>query len=633
MIQIFLRVKKAQPSSDASNKYGFLTVLNDYEILLESPEDSHAYRVSKSKTLEKASFTKVFPPSCTQLDVFSTICAPLIADSLVNMNDTLLFTLGVSGAGKTYTLFGPSDRPGVAFLALDALFYAIKGREASPQTVEFLRSQLEKCKIVEASKFLRGEAPLDIKVPNTEYYASHFPKIEEKNYQYAIYLSFAEIYNDRIFDLLEKASFFGHRHALSLKKSSTSDKKSIAGIQKVFVSNTTEAYKLIQKVLQLRKSTSTKSNSVSSRSHLIMSIELFKVCTKSNKFESCQIDLVDLAGSERTRSAETSGLLLREGASINRSLLTLGQCLEALRRKHEGKQHIIPFRQSKLTELLFHSGHLSGLAGINMLVNIDPFGSFDENAQVMRYSANAREILPPPLNENSGSQSPSHSLLQKSKNTSSTKALTSHLEQLQQENQQLRMLLADADSEMMNLEYEIRQQMTREMEERVSEVERTFLTKLLEETAQGIEYTDQKLEKMGGWMKKLQDENSEKTETIAQLEQIIEELHEELRSLEEESIKESSATQQNENQHKRSSRKLLYEDKQAIQEAHTINTKRKLWPQSTLIQAPNSDDEENVPSPSPKKKVVSPIKPLSPSRRPPLTSLYSGTTDIDINEL
>ncbi|WBW71647.1 kinesin-6 family microtubule motor protein Klp9 [Schizosaccharomyces osmophilus] len=634
MIQTFLRVKKAplQPE-DASQTYGFVTILNDDDVVLESPEDSHAFRVSKAKTSEKTSFSKVFSPTCSQWDVFVSICAPLLSQSLFHMNDALLFTLGVSGAGKTYTLFGPQDHPGVVYLALDALFYNIRGREASFPVVESIRSKLDKCKVLEGSKYLKHEPSHPIQLPSPDAYASLFPQKLDPSFQYAIYLCFPEIYNDRIFDLLEKASFFGHRHALSLKKSSSSDKKSVAGIQKVYVANPHEAFQLVHKVLQLRKSTSTKANSVSSRSHLVVSIELFRLQPAKNHIESCQLDLVDLAGSERTRSAETSGLLLREGASINKSLLTLGQCLEALRRKHDGRQHIIPFRQSKLTELLFHSGHLSGTARTCMLVNIDPLGSFDENAQVMRYSANAREIIP------TQSSSYTDNFMSPSLNRTATQSKSTHSEaiqvqneQLQRENESLRQLLADADAEMVNLEYEIREQMTREMEERVSQVEQTFLNRMLEETAQGIEYTDQKIEKMGEWVRRLQQGNKEKDECVAHLEHIIEQLQEE------NSIEEKPALQDTSNVHyidnnRRSSRKLHYEDKQAIEEAHSLHTKRKLWPEPTLLQSSETEEEEGKTEISPKKKSPSPLKPLSPSRRPPLTKMYSQTGDVDINQL
>ncbi|EPY53948.1 kinesin-like protein Klp9 [Schizosaccharomyces cryophilus OY26] len=638
MIQTFLRVKRApHQKEDASPTYGFVTILNDDEIILESPEDSHAFRVSKAKTSEKTSFSKVFSPTCSQWDVFVSICAPLLSKSLFHMHDALLFTLGVSGAGKTYTLFGPQDHPGVVYLALDALFYNIRGREASFPVVESLRSKLDKCKILEGSKYLKNEPSFPINVPSPDSYASLFPEKPDQSFQYAIYLSFSEIYNDRIFDLLEKSSFFGHRHALSLKKSTTSDKKSVAGIQKVYVADPQEAFRLVYKVLQLRKSTSTKSNSVSSRSHLVVSIELFRLQPAKNHIESCQLDLVDLAGSERTRSAETSGLLLREGASINKSLLTLGQCLEALRRKHDGRQHIIPFRQSKLTELLFHSGHLSGTARTCMLVNIDPLGSFDENAQVMRYSANAREIIPTHSSYTENIMSPSflrgatHS---KSAQSSNSETILLQSEQLQRENECLRQLLADADSEMVNLEYEIREQMTREMEERVSQVEQTFLNRMLEETAQGIEYTDQKIEKMGEWVRRLQQGNKEKDECIAHLEHIIEALQEENNN------KETNALQDTSNIHyidnnRRSSRKLHYEDKQAIEEAHNLHGKRKLWPEPTLLQSSETEEDEGEGKTeiAPKKKTPSPLKPLSPSKRPPITKMYSQTADVDINQL
>jgi kinesin family member 20 len=146
---------------------------------------------------------------------------------------------------------------------------------------------------------------------------------------------------------------------------------------------------------------------------------LIRVQVAQSVFVS-RLSIVDLAGSERSKLTQTSGERLKEAGNINRSLMVLGQCLEVLRVNQKRststgssgliksfKPAVVPFRDSKLTEVFqdFFAGsghavchydhHLRLNLPINqsMIVNVNPYDTgFDENSQVMKFSAIAREV-------------------------------------------------------------------------------------------------------------------------------------------------------------------------------------------------------------------------------------------------
>ena len=136
----------------------------------------------------------------------------------------------------------------------------------------------------------------------------------------------------------------------------------------------------------------------------------------SRKYSVSRLSIVDLAGSERISNTDiSSGPRLKEAGSINKSLMCLGQCLETMRKnqtragispsipdrlssssglhdaQRKRRQSIVPFRHSKLTELF--QSFFMGDGKVRMIVNLNPTGTgFEENANVMRFSAMAKEV-------------------------------------------------------------------------------------------------------------------------------------------------------------------------------------------------------------------------------------------------
>uniref|UniRef100_A0A673ZIF0 Kinesin-like protein KIF14 n=1 Tax=Salmo trutta TaxID=8032 RepID=A0A673ZIF0_SALTR len=148
-----------------------------------------------------------------------------------------------------------------------------------------------------------------------------------------------------------------------------------------------------------RATAATGMNDKSSRSHSVLTLVMTQTKTEFVEGEehdhriTSRINLVDLAGSERCSSAQTSGDRLREGASINKSLLTLGKVISALSEQAQTKRKVFtPYRDSVLTWLLKES--LGGNSKTAMIATLSPAGSnVEESLSTLRYAKQARMII------------------------------------------------------------------------------------------------------------------------------------------------------------------------------------------------------------------------------------------------
>jgi kinesin family protein 18/19 len=139
----------------------------------------------------------------------------------------------------------------------------------------------------------------------------------------------------------------------------------------------------------------TMANETSSRSHAVLQIcveHREKVKGASSEVVVGKLNLIDLAGSERASKTMNRGIRLIEGANINRSLLALGNCINALYEQNERKSKMfIPYRDSKLTRLLKDS--LGGNCRTVMIACISPFAnSYDDTSNTLKYANRAKNI-------------------------------------------------------------------------------------------------------------------------------------------------------------------------------------------------------------------------------------------------
>lgn len=134
-------------------------------------------------------------------------------------------------------------------------------------------------------------------------------------------------------------------------------------------------------------------NRCSSRSHSILTLLIQTKIRKNGitKLTESRFNLVDLAGSERQKAAKTEGARLKEGSYINKSLLTLGNCINALADISDGKAKFVHYRDSKLTLLLKDS--LGGNSKATMIANIsNTHNSLLETMGTLKFASRAKLV-------------------------------------------------------------------------------------------------------------------------------------------------------------------------------------------------------------------------------------------------
>ena len=175
----------------------------------------------------------------------------------------------------------------------------------------------------------------------------------------------------------------------------------VAGAAEAEVASRAEVEELLLRGNGNRTTESTQMNSVSSRSHAVLQLRV-EWPSMTGK-----LSLIDLAGSERAsktgvmakgKSLQQGGThnnskRLNEGANINKSLLALANCINALTGEADGKRSHIPYRDSKLTRLLKDS--LGGGCRTLMIANVSPASDqFDETLNTLKYADRAKRIKP-----------------------------------------------------------------------------------------------------------------------------------------------------------------------------------------------------------------------------------------------
>lgn len=216
---------------------------------------------------------------------------------------------------------------------------------------------------------------------------------QNETLSYEILVSMLEIYNERVQDLLIPVNQ-RVKGGLKIRESN------VAG---VFVENLSKrpvcSYEEIEALMEVgnthRSIGATQMNATSSRAHTIFTIEFKKIEIDGiRKFEKVSvINLVDLAGSEKSGQTGATGDRLKEGCSINKSLVVLGSVIEALADKSMGKKGniVIPYRDSALTRIL--SNALGGNSKTIMICALSPASvNYEETLSTLRYADRAKKI-------------------------------------------------------------------------------------------------------------------------------------------------------------------------------------------------------------------------------------------------
>lgn len=218
-----------------------------------------------------------------------------------------------------------------------------------------------------------------------------FAEKDINNLSVYIWVSFAEIYNENLCDLLASDDIPQSKFK-NLKIISNGGDSFINGLTTIHVKTSEEAYGLLQFGLRKVQYAETKVNANSSRSHCIFFVDVIKFA-EPDHMSILNYKFCDLAGSERLSKTGNKGTRLEEAKNINKSLLVLGRCLDTVYKNQNKKSHdVVPFRDSKLTLLIQRA--LSGHEQITMIVNLFPIINFyAENLNVLNFASIAKQII------------------------------------------------------------------------------------------------------------------------------------------------------------------------------------------------------------------------------------------------
>ncbi|XP_077092722.1 uncharacterized protein kif16bb isoform X1 [Siphateles boraxobius] len=302
------------------------------------------------------SMNSTSPNFVTQEKIFKDLGTDVLQAAFEGYN-ACVFAYGQTGSGKSYTMMGNAGDYGLIPRICEGLFHHISG------------------------VLQRDKASFHMEV------------------------SYFEIYNERVRDLLPSTETQGCELRV---REHPKDGAYVEALSRHHVQSYTEVGQLMHDGNRRRSTASTGMNHVSSRSHAIFTIHFIKAlfdaelpCETVSK-----VHLVDLAGSERADATQATGIRLKEGANINRSLVTLGIVISTLADLSIGggikrKQNFVPYRDSVLTWLLKDS--LGGNSKTIMIATISPADvNYSETLNTLRYASRAKNILnKPTVNEDS----------------------------------------------------------------------------------------------------------------------------------------------------------------------------------------------------------------------------------------
>ncbi|XP_028305577.1 kinesin-like protein KIF23 isoform X4 [Gouania willdenowi] len=393
-----------------------IEVISSSTIQLHAPEGFKTNRNGEYKETQY-SFKKVFGVSISQTDLFEHVAKPLV-DDLISGKNGLLFTYGVTGSGKTFTMTGSPGEGGLLPRSLYMIFNSISPYQAKRYVFKTDdKNGMEVQSEVEA--LLERQRRDHVSIPKTPSSRQKLdPEIAdmiktEDAYQtegvdedssYCVFVSYVEIYNNYIYDLLEETQDDVIKPKAPQSRSLREDQNHnmyVAGCMEVEVKSAEEAFQVFWRGQKKRKVANTRLNRESSRSHSVFIIKLAQapldaegdnVLQDKNQVTVSQLCLVDLAGSERTGRTGAEGTRVREAGNINQSLLTLRTCIEILRENQMcGTSKMVPYRDSKITHLF--KNYFDGEGKVRMVVCVNPNADdYEETLLVMRFAEMTQEV-------------------------------------------------------------------------------------------------------------------------------------------------------------------------------------------------------------------------------------------------
>ncbi|KAJ6650315.1 hypothetical protein lerEdw1_013401, partial [Lerista edwardsae] len=321
-------------------------IIEDKEtVTLQAPKESTAMKNSEKgigQSAHQFTFTQVFGPDTTQSEFFEGTMKEIVTACIDGVNG-LVFTYGVTNAGKSFTVQGCPKDGGILPRSLDMIFNHIRGRQ-------YPKMNIKPC----FGKLTKRLNEMQVK--------------QEEYVKAALLASLKEETENTwtpttTLDALDTNSSSCHLQNPGLE---------LLDLKWINTKSTDEACKILK--------IGNKNRSLA--------------CTRMNQQSSRRLALCDLAGSERCNKTHSFGDRLKEAGNINNSLLILGKCIAALKQNQNPKLRpaYIPFRESKLTRLF--QPFFCGKGKACMIVNVNQCAStYDETLHVMKFAAVAKQVI------------------------------------------------------------------------------------------------------------------------------------------------------------------------------------------------------------------------------------------------
>ncbi|XP_051789913.1 kinesin-like protein KIF20A isoform X2 [Erpetoichthys calabaricus] len=435
-VKVYLRIRPFTDSElEKGEEQACVSCETSQTLLLQAPRDSFAMKNTErgvGQSLHKFTFSQIFGPETTQKQFFNDTMKEVVKNVLDGEN-RLIYTYGITNSGKTYTIQGTTYDGGILPRSLSTIFNTIKGKlynrmdqkpslcndvvcltnkqiqEEEMKKWTFLRED-EQTPLKDSSfrSRLGTSVSFDSGIGGVSAMGSHFddsesryadvetvPLAKKSGVRYSLWVSFFEIYNEFIYDLLDMNSSKqkGKRQTLRLCDDKYGNPY-VRDLNWINVCSAEEAWKVLKVGRRNQSFASTHLNQNSSRSHSIFSVRVLHINDEQPDVTPLisELSLCDLAGSERCKE-QKCGDRLKEANNINTSLHMLGRCIAALRQNQQQKtKQVVPFRDSKLTRVF--QGFFCGRGKSCMIVNINQCASlYDETLHALKFSAIATQLI------------------------------------------------------------------------------------------------------------------------------------------------------------------------------------------------------------------------------------------------
>ena len=338
-IKVCLRIRPMSLQEKSRNDKECIETVSNEQLILTHKHLRRSY-----------TFNLVFGQESSQEDVFFNCSINKLIDSALDGYSVTIFAYGQTGSGKTYTIMGREDAIN------EKILYNNKYSGIMPKSINYIWST-----------------------------------VGRRQQKYYIKVSFLEIYNEQINDLLNPTN-----SNLQIRW----DQKQGFFVEGLLVIECKKPEDIVEIIIQgtkNRKKGSHDLNKDSSRSHSILTVYLISEFLSGGESykKYGKLSFVDLAGSERLKETHSKGGMVKETGNINKSLFVLGKVISSLTDKKNTNQHI-PYRDSKLTMLLMDS--IGGTAKTLMIACVSPSSEYsDETMSTLNYASRTMNIKNKPL--------------------------------------------------------------------------------------------------------------------------------------------------------------------------------------------------------------------------------------------